>query len=117
MSPRPWCGVVMTAVLPLYGCLSGSAGNVLLNTGIALGASAVSRSSGGCYAACPVGTTCDKATGLCEQLPCRGECDPFQECIETRLSYRCVARGTANGALIANPTQAPSEQTTASPQP
>ncbi|OJH41522.1 hypothetical protein BON30_11775 [Cystobacter ferrugineus] len=88
----------------------------MLNTAVALGASAASRSSGGCYASCPVGTSCDRATGLCEQLPCRGECDPFQECIEERLTYRCVARGSASGALIVNPTQQPSEQTPAAPQ-
>ncbi|QRK04218.1 hypothetical protein JQX13_28545 [Archangium violaceum] len=116
MSPMPWRGAVMAVVLSLCGCNGAAGGAVLnaaLNTGIALGASAASRSSGGCYASCPVGTTCNKATGLCDQIPCRGECDPFEECIEERLTYRCVARGPANGTIIVNP----SEQKPAEPQP
>ncbi len=121
MSPMTWRGAVMAVVLSLCGC-AGAAADAMLNTAVALGASAASRSSGGCYAACPTGTTCNKSTGLCDQIPCRGECDPFQECIEERLSYRCVARGSANGALIVNPSQPPSaqtppEQTSAAPQP
>ncbi|WNG22872.1 hypothetical protein F0U62_01650 [Cystobacter fuscus] len=116
MSPMPWRGTVMAVVLSLCGC-AGAAGSAVLNTAVALGASAASRSSGGCYASCPTGTTCDKATGLCEQLPCRGECDPFQECVEKRLTYRCVARGSANGDLIIKPTQAPSAQTPPAPSP
>lgn len=121
MSPKPWRGALMAVVLPLSGC-AGAAGDAVINTAFALGASAASRSSGGCYAACPVGTTCNRTTGLCDQLPCRGECDPFEQCIEERLTYRCVARGTGNGTTIVNPAansseQTPPEQKPAEPQP
>jgi hypothetical protein len=114
MSPMSWRGTVRAVVLSLCGC-AGAAGDAMLNTASALGASAVSRSKGGCYASCPTGTTCDKATGLCEQLPCRGACAPYQECLQEGLVHRCVAQGLANKALIINPTQTPSEQAPAAP--
>ena len=126
MSPMPLRGAVMTVVLSLCGCVGGAAGgallNAALNTGVAVGASAVSRSQGGCYAACPAGTTCNKTTGYCDPLPCRGECDPFEECIEDRLTYRCVARNPSKGTIIVNPPRdssepQPSEQKPAGPTP
>jgi hypothetical protein len=112
MSPMPWRSVLMVAVLSMSGCAGGAGGamlNAALNTGIALGSSAASRSQGGCYAACPAGTSCNKATGYCDPIPCRGECSPFEECVEDKLFYRCVARTPANGNIIVNPSQQPSE--------
>ena len=38
-----------------------------LNTGLAVTASAVSRSSGGCYSPCNPGYVCNPLTGFCEQ--------------------------------------------------
>jgi hypothetical protein len=114
MRSRPWSGVVVLTVLLQMGCVSGAASgavmNAALNTGFALGASAVSRSQGGCYASCPAGTACNKTTGYCDPLPCRGECDPFQECIEEKLVYRCVARRPDTGKIIVNPPQEASER-------
>lgn len=128
MSPRPLRGAVMAVVLFLCGCVGASGGallNAAINTGIAVGTSAVSRSQGGCYAACPVGTRCNNTTGYCDPIPCRGECDPFQECIEDRLTYRCVTRAPSSGKIIVNPpteqqkpSDAPStEQKPADPKP
>jgi hypothetical protein len=110
MSPMPWrSAVVPVAAIFLSGCVAGAASgavlNAALNTGVALGASAISRSQGGCYAACPTGTTCNAATGYCDPLPCRGECDPFEECIEDKLVYQCVARTQDNGNIIVNPSE------------
>ncbi|HEX8439005.1 hypothetical protein [Archangium sp.] len=115
MSPKRWCGVVGVTVLLQLGCAGGGAMgsaaiNAAFNTGVALGAAAVSRSQGGCYASCPVGTTCNKDTGYCDPLPCRGECDPFEECIEEKFVYRCVARSPDTGKIIVNPPPKPSEQ-------
>jgi hypothetical protein len=115
MSPRRWSAVVVVTVLLQMGCaaggaLGGAALNAALNTGVALGASAVSRSQGGCYASCPAGTTCNKTTGYCDPVPCRGECDPFEECIEEKFVYRCVARSPGTGKIIVNPPQQSSEQ-------
>lgn len=112
----PWRGVVMLAVLSLCGCV-GDVGGAALNTGLALGASAISRSQGGCYAACPTGTTCNRATGYCDPLPCRGECSPFQECIEEKLSYRCVARRPDMGTITVQPARKSSEPKPAEPKP
>lgn len=111
MSPTSWrSAVVSLAVLSLSGCVgdaSGAIAHAALNTGMALGASAISRSQGGCYAACPTGTTCNETTGYCDPLPCRGECAAFEECIEEKLVHHCVARGTRNGDIIVNPAGAP----------
>jgi len=118
MSSSPWrSAVVSLAVLFLSGCVgdaSGALATAVFNTGVALGASAISRSRGGCYAACPVGTTCNTATGYCDPLPCRGECDPFEECIEDKLTYQCVARNTHNGDIIVNPAEPPASASTSS---
>lgn len=58
-------------------------------------AAAVNRSGGGCYTQCAPGTFCDHKTGLCETLPCRGECRADQICDESGLIPRCVYVGTA----------------------
>jgi hypothetical protein len=116
MSLMPWRGVVMLAVLSLCGC-AGDIGGAVLNTGLALGASAVSRSQGGCYAACPTGTTCNRATGYCDPLPCRGACSPFEECVEEKLSSRCVARRPDMGTITVQPAQKSSEPKPAEPKP
>ncbi|WP_375767013.1 hypothetical protein NR798_35800 [Archangium gephyra] len=117
MSPMPWRNAVLpVAVLFLSGCgaAGGAVSGAVLNTGIALGASAISRSQGGCYAACPVGTTCNEATGYCDPLPCRGECAAFEECIEEKLVYQCVARGSRDGNIIVNPAEPPASASTSS---
>ncbi|AKJ06327.1 hypothetical protein ATI61_105683 [Archangium gephyra] len=104
MSPMPWRSAVVPLVLFLSGC-AGDVSGALLNTGVALGASAISRSQGGCYAVCPVGTTCNESTGYCDPLPCRGECAPFEECVEEKLVYQCIARNTPRGNIIVNPPE------------
>ncbi|HYO53965.1 hypothetical protein [Archangium sp.] len=118
MNPMPWRSAIMPVVLlVLSGCAgSGALLGAAVNTGIALGASAVSRSQGGCYASCPVGTTCNASTGYCDPLPCRGECDPFEQCIEDKLTYRCVARSPVNGDIIVNPAQNPAGPRSSEPR-
>lgn len=78
-------------LLPLA-CVSSNpaVGAALLNTAAAGAASATSRASGGCYAACPSGTTCDTKTGHCVELPCRGRCGPNERCDTTALIPSCV---------------------------
>jgi hypothetical protein len=113
MSPMPWRSAVVPLVLVLSGCVgnaSGAIATAAFNTGVALGASAISRSQGGCYAACPTGTTCNEATGYCDPLPCRGECAPFEECIEDKLVYQCIARSTPRGNIIVNPPETRSSE-------
>lgn len=75
-------------------------------TPLALGAAAISRSSGGCYAVCQQGQQCNSNTGLCEALPCRGECPSSQTCEETFLGgIKCID-GTALSAQGAVPAKA-----------
>ncbi len=50
-----------------------------LNTGLALGASALERSSGGCYAVCTNGTVCNPKSGYCERDPVP-LCEPGSAC-------------------------------------
>ncbi len=89
-------GVLACAGLLLSGCLytgylgAGQGSDPLVGTAVAVGASAVNRSQGGCYAACTAGTTCNTKTGYCDPLPCRGECMPGERCERTHLGDRCV---------------------------
>ena len=55
-----------------------------------MGASALQRSAGGCYAVCTNGTTCNPRTGLCEDLPCHGLCRPDEHCEATPTQDRCA---------------------------
>jgi hypothetical protein len=75
----------------LLGCqaTSGAAATALANTAIAATASGISRASGGCYANCPTGTTCNPKTGLCDEVPCRGRCAPGEVCDEKALFPSC----------------------------
>ncbi len=73
------------------GCAATTAAvtGAVVNTAVAATASGVSRANGGCYAACPEGTTCDGATGLCQALRCRGRCAPDETCVGTGLNEHC----------------------------
>ncbi|MBI3182589.1 MAG: hypothetical protein HYZ28_10680 [Myxococcales bacterium] len=70
--------------LGLFSCAGSSASvaNAVANTTIALMSSGASRAMGGCYASCPTGTRCNGDTGLCDPLPCRGECPSGFVCEE-----------------------------------
>jgi len=60
------------AALALPACSSSAKYTVpaaAINTGIAVGAAAASRASGGCIAVCAYGTFCNPNTGLCETGP------------------------------------------------
>src|SRR5260370_9119271 len=58
---------------------------------VGVAASGISRASGGCYASCPPGTFCNSRSGLCDELPCRGLCNPDEHCELTAASSRCVS--------------------------
>ena len=107
MSPqwKPWSVVMLLVLVVGLGCQSGGSGGVadaIVNTAIAATASGVSRSNGGCYAACPPGTTCDAATGYCVTLPCRGRCKANEECVENGLEGQCMVL-TLPGDVEVNP--------------
>ncbi len=66
------CLAAAVSLIALAACKSSAPYTVpaaALNTAIGLGSSAHSRSSGGCYAVCTDGRTCNPANGLCEVAP------------------------------------------------
>lgn len=81
-----------------------------VNTAIAATVSGVRRANGECYTPCTPGTRCNEQTGLCDPLPCRGECRPEETCEQTYLGETCVLhtdleiRGTPTS--VARPTGA-----------
>ncbi len=83
--------VVVAAVSALLACASSAphtVGAAAINSGLALGSAAAQRASGGCYAVCTNGTTCNPNTGLgetpradayCQEAPGGGmRCVPLE---------------------------------------
>lgn len=84
----------LLASIALAGCITGSSNTMAgaaVMTAAGLGAAAVSRASGGCVAICTNGTACNPRTGLCETLPCRGQCGAGEHCEQTFTESKCVA--------------------------
>ncbi|MBS2023025.1 MAG: hypothetical protein JST92_11475 [Deltaproteobacteria bacterium] len=81
------------ALLSLGSCHTGTAqtatGAIVMTT-LAGGASAYKRSTGDCYVDCLPGTRCNRATGLCESLPCRDKCGPNETCEESLGGIKCI---------------------------
>lgn len=79
------------------GCAAapGAIVNAAVNTAIAGTASGISRASGGCYAACPVGTRCNTSTGYCDSIPCRDLCSTDEVCEVNAISEQCVPKANA----------------------
>jgi hypothetical protein len=83
----------LLCVLSVLSCHTGSSNTVagaIIMTTLALGSSAMSRSSGGCWAVCQQGERCNEKTGLCEALPCRGLCNQGETCDEGFLGVKCL---------------------------
>ena len=78
----------------LAGCKSvpGQAGWAAFWTTMAVGASALNRSAGGCYSICTAGTVCNPDSGLCDPLPCYGRCGPDERCDRSGGEDRCVIK-------------------------
>jgi len=101
---------VLFAMALLAGCKTGSSNTgvgAAATSAVAIGAAAVSRATGGCIAICTAGTSCNPAKGLCEPLPCRGECGPNEHCEQTFSETKCVSGGpTSVEALVKGKTPA-----------
>ncbi len=80
--------LALTALIGLAACSNPNVANAVLGTAIAGGASAYQRSTGGCYASCPPGTSCVEETGFCE--PCGGKCAPGERCERVGGESRCL---------------------------
>ncbi len=83
---------IALCALLLAGCHANtnSLAGAAVMTSLAVGASVISRASGGCYAVCQQGEQCNSRNGLCETLPCRGQCPATQTCEETFLGIKCL---------------------------
>jgi hypothetical protein len=88
---RGRCLLPLPVLVIACGCghAVGAATGALVNLAIGATASGVSRATGGCYANCPPGTSCNPATGFCETLPCRGQCGPEERCVQVGRIERC----------------------------
>lgn len=104
---KPWCMVVLVALsVACRGAGSGEVAEAVINSAMAVTAAGVSRSNGGCYAACPPGTTCDPNTGYCVTLPCRGRCKAHEQCVENGLEGQCIALTLPGGSVdVVQPPQ------------
>ena len=106
-------GLVQLALVPLLaaGCASqrGEFGAnqipaaAVVTGAVAVGASAASRASGGCFAVCSYGTVCNPKTGYCDVLPCRGLCTVEQECDVRGPLEKCVPRHAADLKIEVTP--------------
>src|SRR6267143_3942726 len=98
------------ATVLLAGCATGSsntAAGAATTSAVAIGLAAAERAAGGCIAMCTAGTVCNPAKGLCEPLPCRGECGPNEHCEQTFSENKCVSGGpTSVEALVKGKTLA-----------
>jgi hypothetical protein len=77
----------------LVSCHTGSSNTVsgaLIMTSIALGTSVANRAAGSCYAVCQQGERCNEKSGMCEGLPCRGQCMAGETCEEGFFGVRCL---------------------------
>jgi hypothetical protein len=96
--------IVLIAVL-LSGCAPSMLAGASTVTAAAVGASALQRSAGGCYATCTNGTTCNPRTGLCERAPCDGLCRPDEHCESTATQSLCLPGPPSDVAAKAPGTQ------------
>jgi hypothetical protein len=84
-----WGGIAFS------GCVGASAavvGNAALNTAFGATVAGVRRAQGECYTPCNPGSACNKANGLCEPLPCGGQCRFDEHCQITAAQEKCVPR-------------------------
>lgn len=108
--------IALVALL-LAGCHANTnaVAGALVMTPLALGASAISRSSGGCYAVCQQGEHCNQKNGLCEALPCRGECPASQGCEETFFGVKCIDGTSLSVQAVPATAKVPAPASTKAP--
>jgi hypothetical protein len=101
--------VVLAAIL-LGGCSTGKLGTgsttiagAAATSAAAVGAAFAERAAGGCIAICTAGTACNRNNGLCEPMPCRGECGSNEHCEQTFSGEKCVAGGPTSVEALVKP--------------
>lgn len=88
------------------GC-SAAGANAVVNTAIGAAAAGARRANGECYTPCTPGNVCNPASGMCEPLPCRGECQLGESCEQTPTGDRCVPAAAATPLEIRTTSSAP----------
>jgi hypothetical protein len=96
--------LALIAVL-LPACAASMVAGASTVTAAAVGASALQRSAGGCYATCTGGTTCNPRTGLCDRAPCDGLCKSDEHCESTATQSVCLPGPPGDVAAKAPGTQ------------
>lgn len=99
--------------LPLafaLGC-SAAGANAVVSTAIGVGVAGARRANGECYTACTPGNRCNPQSGMCEPIPCRGECQLNESCEQTPTGDKCVPAAAA-AALELRVSSAASQPTT-----
>ncbi|MFL5320163.1 MAG: hypothetical protein ACJ790_10950, partial [Myxococcaceae bacterium] len=94
MSPRAAFGIGWLLGLCVLSCVTSSpvgAADPVSAIVLAGAVGAVRVQQGDCFTVCPVGTTCNQKTGMCDTLPCHGQCRPEERCDEAGLIPHCVA--------------------------
>jgi hypothetical protein len=82
---------VLSLLLPgCAGAAAGAVANAAINTATAAAVSGVRRANGECFTPCNPGHVCNKSTGLCDPLPCRGECRSDEKCVVAPIGEKCV---------------------------
>jgi hypothetical protein len=105
--------VALACACAAISCHTGSSNTMVgaaVMTSLALGSSAAVRAAGGCYAVCQQGEQCNPKNGLCETLPCRGQCRADESCEEGFFGIKCVpgpALSVSSGAVPASTSLPP----------
>lgn len=83
------------AVVLSLGLGCAGADSAIINTAIGAGVAGARRANGECYTPCTPGNTCNPQSGMCEPLPCRGECQLGESCELTPTGEKCVPAAAA----------------------
>lgn len=86
--------VMLVVTVGFQGCAGAGAGaiaNAAINTALAGTVAGVRRANGDCYTICNPGSACNKATGMCDPLPCGGRCNFDEKCESTFTGDKCVS--------------------------
>jgi hypothetical protein len=94
-------------VLLLASGCSAAGANAVVGTAIAATAAGVRRANGECYTPCTPGNTCNPQSGLCEPIPCRGECRSGEQCEQNALGDRCVPAAVSTALEIRSNASSP----------
>ena len=114
--------LALLPTLALLSCHTGSSNTIagaVVTSSIALAASGANRAAGGCYAVCQQGERCNEQTGLCEVLPCRGQCAPGETCEEGFFGVKCLpgAALSVSASKLEPPPPPPAGEKTEKPKP